>query len=341
MEAQSAPRHKNALLVAVVVLLLWTALGILDVRNTTYSGYLTDGNNTVTQVTEGSPADNAGLQTGDHIRSIGGISVEDTRALTQQQRPTVGETRAMEVERDGQMANVDLEFAALPTNQALVSYFAILIGVCFLLFGLWAYLAAPGGATQLLAVLGVFFAPAFVAGPYFSSAAVRTAVGSVVTLLVVLGFAVLMHFLLVFPRPKQIVSRPNAKWVIYGPAAIVALFLLWFGIFQPDATSTVNVFFRLLIGLFIAGYFGVALIAMIHSYIKASAHERAANGLTILLLGTVLGLGPIILNSVVGLFAPRVVLPGAQYYFLTLVLIPVTFALAAVRAGRPGPQAAV
>ncbi len=334
MEAQTAPRYKTALLVASAVILLWGVLGAVDVRNLTHTGYVTNGNNTVIRVTEGSPADVAGLETRDLIRSIGGISVTDTRALARRPRPTVGEVRSFEVERDGQTVNLELRYAAPTTNERLTAYGGIIIGVCFLVFGVWAYLTAPGRATALLAVLGLTFAPALTLGPYFASPVLRAVAGAITFALILLGLAVLLHFLLVFPLAKRLLQRRNIMWVIYGPAAVVALVAVWITALQPAAVGEGNTLLRLLFGLFEVAYFVLALIALIHSYVVASTQNRAALGLNLMLVGTVAALGPLILLVVVALLAPQILLPGAQYFFLTLVLIPVTFAVAAVKAGR-------
>jgi hypothetical protein len=288
---------------------------------------------TIIQVADGSPAADAGFMVGDYITRSDGIAMENTRALTERGRPAIGHVRTMELERDAETVTLQMQFSGLPTVQKLTTHFASVIGACFLVLGLWAYFTAPGMTTRLLAVLGVMFAPAFLAVPYFSSAAIRTATGSLVTLLVVTGFAVMMHFLLAFPKPKAFLSRPNAKAFMYGPAAVVALLFLWVNIFQPASTSGINVFFRTLAGLFLAGYFAVSLGAMIHSYVKASPAERTANGLNLMLVGCVVALGPMIITALLNVIVPTLVLPGSQYYFLTFVLVPITFALAATRGG--------
>jgi hypothetical protein len=187
---------------------------------------------------------------------------------------------------------------------------------------------------MLLAALGIAFSAAFMAGPYFASAAVRTAVGVVVLLMVVVGFAILTHFLLVFPKRKRTLERRGMTWAVYAPAVVVGCLSVWFLVAQPAATSAVNVFFRAMFGLFVVVYFGASLIALIHSFVKADARERAASGLNLLLLGAVVGLGPSLVISIVGLVAPQVVVPGAQFLPLLIGVLPVTLALAAVRGER-------
>jgi hypothetical protein len=339
MNNSELSRYKNPLLVVSVALLIWGTLGVLDVRNQTYTGYVTDGNNTITGVAEGSPADAAGLQVGDYIGSIGGIAVEDSRANALRGRAAVDEVRTFEVDRDGETISLEVSYAALPLNNALVTYGAIFVGFLFLVFGVWAFLTVPTKRTMLLSVLGIAFSVGFTAGPYFASATVRTAVGVVILLLIIVGFAFLTHFLLVFPKTKLMLQRHRMTWAVYGPAVVVGLLTVWFLVVQPAATSALNVFFRAVFGLLVVAYFGTSLIALIHSYVKSPPQNRAASGLNLLLIGAVVGLGPSLLISIVGLIAPQVVVPGAQFIPLGIGLLPVTFALAAVR-GERSAQAA-
>jgi len=149
--------------------------------------------------------------------------------------------------------------------------------------------------------------------------------------LITVGFAVLTHFLLVFPKAKPTLARRSIAWLIYGPAAVVGLLATWVLIVATAATSGVNVFLRVLFGLFVVGYFGASLIAFAHGYVKAAPQARAARGLNLILVGAVVGLAPSIAISVVGLVAPQIVVPGAQFLPLGVGLLPVTFAIAAVK----------
>ena len=324
-----AGQRKTLFMGVGALIVIWGAIGAFDVGNLTYTGFQTDGDNTIIQITSGSPAEAAGLQVGDYIRSIDGISVEDTRALIQQARPEIGEERVFIVERGGETVEATLQYAGLPGNQKGVTYGATLIGLCYLFFGLWAFSSAPTRSTKLLALLGLLFAPAFVTGPYISAAGLRNFIGGLITTAIIIGFAVLLDFVVSHTSRKE----PSRQWV-YGPALLVALITIAFLFFQPASTSGLNVFFRTMFGLFIAAYFGLALIAIIRNFVKASPAERSADGLGLMLLGTLIGLLPVTFSSIVGLIAPSVVLPGSQYYFLTLVLIPITFALAAIRSAR-------
>jgi hypothetical protein len=340
METPDLTRYKMPVLVVSVMLLIWAVLGTLDVRNQPYSGYVTDGNNTITGLTEGSPADAAGFQVGDYILSNGGIPVEDSRELSARGRAAVNELRTFEVEREGQTLSLDMRYSSLPTRNALIYYGGIIIGLLFLAFGVWAFLAAPSRATGLLAVMGIAFAPALTVGPYFGNAGIRTAVGVLIFLVITFGFAFLTHFLLVYPKEKRALRNHRLTALVYGPAALVAILAGWLLLAQPTATSALNAFFRVLFGLFVVAYFGTAIVAMLHSYVKASSQERTAWGLNLLLAGAVIGLGPSLVISIVGLIAPQVVVPGSQFLPLAVGLLPVLFAIAAVKGERAAHVAA-
>jgi hypothetical protein len=275
------------------------------------------------------------MQVGDRIRSIGGIPVEDMKSMMSQPRAAIGEVRPYEVERAGEVTTLNVEHAAQPAGLMLVSRVATLLGLCFIGFTLWAYLTAPGAATSVLAGFGMSFGLAFVGIPYISSFTLRTLADTLITIIIFTGFALLLHFLLLFNRRNEL-DAPPSNLVVYGPAAIVALFFAGLSLFLPAATSGLNQFIRLLIGVFIIGYFVASIVVLVRAYGRATANERTESGLGLMVMGAVIGLLPLLVSSLLRTIAPRIVLPGGQYYFLTLGLIPITFSLAAVRRARAG-----
>jgi hypothetical protein len=281
-----------------------------------------------------SPAEQAGFLLGDRIISSGGIDMKDSKALARRPRANIGESRAYVVERRGQNLNLDLTFSGLPARDVVLSFASAIIGFCFLIFGLYAYWRVQNQSTTLLALVGICFGLAFVNTPYLSSYALRTIFGAVTLVLIVFGFAFLLHFMMVFPKAKAFLSKKNAMLWLYGPAALVALLFLFLIIFQPEATSTLNTAFNIIVGLLVAGYLGLAVAAMVHSFVKATPQERAANGLNFMLLGTVIGLAPLVISALIGVIAPKVVLPGVEFYALTMVLIPFALAQAALKKER-------
>ncbi|MGD2215329.1 MAG: PDZ domain-containing protein [Gemmatimonadales bacterium] len=350
MTEQKTGNYKIPMLAGAALFVLWGVFGLLDAGNVAYSGYITDGNNTVTQVEEGSPAQAAGLEVGDYIRSIAGIPVEDTRALAQLGRPEIGETRRLVVERGAATTlaageeppatrEVALTYGAPLGRDVALTWAAFCIGLCFIGFGLFAYLKAPSRSATLLALMGLFLGVGFFLGPHFESYVVRatfTALGLVVA---IFGFAFLLHFLMEFPKLKAIMERRHTTKLMYLPALLVALFALYLIAFAPRGTSGFNRFVVAMFGIFIVLYFGLSLWALIHSFVKATPDERSRFGLNLMLGGALIGLLPLTIAALVGILAPTVVLPGGRFFFLTMVLIPITMALAVVRADT-APEAA-
>jgi hypothetical protein len=206
-----------------------------------------------------------------------------------------------------------------------------LIGLCFIVFGLMPYMRVPTRSATLLALVGLCLGMAFFGGPYLPSYALRTIAYALAEFLVILGCVFLLHYMMEFPKPKAMLAKRHTLKAIYVPAILIALFVLSIFIFQPTATSAFNIIARSLFGLYVVAYFGLALAAMIHSYAKASAQERSNYGLNLMLIGVLVGLLPITIAVLIVVFAPTVVLPGADFYFLTFLLIPITLALATIR----------
>ncbi|HSM34981.1 MAG TPA: PDZ domain-containing protein, partial [Longimicrobiales bacterium] len=328
-----ASRRRTWFLIAAALIAVWGLLGLIDQPNQPFSGYQTDGDNTIVLVRPGSPAEAAGLQVGDHITSIGGISVEDSRALAERPRPDIGETRTLVVDRDGTSVDVDLTYSEVIGNQRTLGYVAVLLGFVFLVFGLLPYLKAPTRPAELLAMTGLGLSLAFFTGPYFASYGLRTAFASLTLVAIIFGFAFLMDLMVTYPRPKGWRSASWAPWVVYGPAALVSAVIVYVIVASPAATSGLNVAINTMFGLFIVYYFGAAMVAMVHSWARATPAEREAYGLTTVLVGVLVGLLPVTLGSLVGIFSPETVLPGSDYYFVLLGLIPITLWAALSRSG--------
>jgi hypothetical protein len=298
----------------------------------------------VIEVDAGSPAEAAGLTVGDRVTSINGVSIEDTPALTRMPRAQTGETRTLVVEEGAETTlaageegpvtrEVAITFTGLPGRDLALTWAGFIIGLCFLGFGLLAYVKAPSRSAMLLAITGLCLGGAFLGGPYIGSYALRTIVATFFLMLVLLGFATLLHCLMEFPKAKAMLAGKHFTKVLYAPAVLMALFFLWLIIFEPRGTSTLNTVANVLVGIFVVGYFGLALVALIHSFVKATPDERSRYGLNLMLAGVLIGLLPVTIASLVTMFAPSVILPGSDFFFLTMVLIPITMALAVMRGG--------
>lgn len=328
MTKQGAGAAGLAYWVVAGIVVIWAVLTVLDMPNTTYTGYSTTAQNVVNNVEAGSPAEAAGLMVGDQITSFDGIPVEDVRALNEAPRVVPGTVRQVGVDRDGQAMTLSVTVGSPAGVNQAVNWIGILIGLIYLLLPFWALSKTGSAASVVLAWFGVCFALAFLPGPYISSPMLRNLVGAVFLTAILLGFAMLLRFVLTFPSESPFLSKPAAKLWIFGPAVFIALMFAYLFIGQPAATAGLNTVVNILIGAFIIGYFGASLFVLIGRYRSASPEARASSGLSLVLWGAVIALVPLLLTSILNLVTPMTVLPGQQFYFLTLAVIPIAFSLA-------------
>ena len=166
---------------------------------------------------------------------------------------------------------------------------------------------------------------------YFSSFTIRTLIGVLILPVIIFGFAALLHFALAFPKPKSWLEKKNSLWILYAPPLFVSAYIIYLILAQPDATSALNQITQIIFGLFIIGYFGLSIVVIIRTYLKASAKERSENGLNIMAVGVILALLLPVISIATGIIAPKVVLPGSDFFGLTFILLPLSFSYAVMK----------
>jgi hypothetical protein len=323
--------NKTPLLVFAAIVVIYGVLGWLDVSNYAQGGWATDPDNTVTQVLSGSPAEAGGLQVGDKITSLGGIAVTDAKAQLRRARPEVGETWEFVVERDGATMSLDITFGEPVAERKFLAHAGFLVGFCFIGFTVRAYMQKQSASTQALAIAGVLFSLVFITGPYFENYMVRSVDGAVGALLIWLGVASLLNFLLVH-------LRSGGNRLVYLPGVVAGLFIAWRVLATPEATTALNNFSNIFIGVIAAFYLLASLVTVYRSFSGATASERESQGLQLMLIGALIGLVPPVIGILAGVIAPQTVLPGQNFYFLTFIAIPIAWSMAVLKA--PGASAA-
>lgn len=318
------PNNKTPLLVIAAVLVIYGVFGWLDVGNYAQGGWATDPDNTVTQVLSGSPTEAAGLKVGDKIISMGGIAMTDAEALTRRARPEVGETWEFVVERDGATVSLDVTFGEPVPQRKFLAHASFLVGFCFIGFTMRAYMQGPSVSTQALALAGTLFSLAFLGGPYFENYMLRSINNAVTVVIVWIGVASILNFLLVH-------LRSGGNRLLYLPGLAVGLFIAWRILATPEATSGLNNFGNILFGVVAAFYLIGSLVTVYRSFSGATASERESSGLQLMMIGALVGLVPPIVTIVVGVVAPQVVLPGQNFYFLAMIAIPITWSMAVLK----------
>lgn len=316
-----------ALLVAI-----WGVLGWFDLESQAEAGFQTDTQSRVIAVDEGSPAAEAGLLVDDQILKIGGYAVEDARSQARLPRMKAGDTRVFTVQREGAEKDVAIVYLALSGEKINLERVSLAVGFCFLLFPLLALFRVSNHATGLLAVMGIGLSMSVLEGPFIADAGVRAMTSTISSLFVLVGMATLVRFLLVFPKRRAFMDKGYAKSLIYLPALLLWLLLAWRLLFTPPSSAALNSFHGLLTGIVEGGYFLVALFLLLHNYSRTDRAQRQSLGLNLMLWGTVLGLLPACIALLAATFSPEAGLPGQAYYFVSLALIPLTWARSASRA---------
>ena len=119
---------------------------------------------------------------------------------------------------------------------------------------------------------------------------------------------------------------------------------LWLALFGAtlitgsNSDGLLNSIGNFVIPAVLIGYLGLALIAMVRTWLGSSQTERRRHGLTMIAAGA--GIPLAILLVILALGFMNVTIPGLQWIVSSIVLIPITCALAAVKSARAGGQAA-
>ncbi len=331
MDIMNRDAADGRMLLSVLTLVVgtWGILGWFDLANQTQAGFVTNGNNTVTQVYRGGPAQAAGLGPGDHITHVDGVPVEDAATIARQARKKVGEVQRLTLASTGQSKELLITYGPLPERELRLAHAAMIVGFCFLLLPLLAFYRQPIEATRVLAVMGIGLSLAFMNGPYIAAFSMRALTIAITSLFVLFGVAALLQFLLVFPQRRPWLRRPHGKKLLYLPAFVLWLLIAWRVLFTPAASPALNVLTSTLAGVITGSYFLLSLFQVLRNYSRTDQAQRRALKINSMLLGTVAALVPVTIAQLVAAFSPQSALPGQDYYFITLALIPLSWARSA------------
>lgn len=327
--SNQSTKSSTPLLIVAALFIIWGILGMMDAKNYTTVGYNTDGDNTIIKITEGGAAETAGLKVGDVIKSTGGISVNDTKALNKRERSKVGDNRTFIVDRNGEEVSLDLTYAAMSNKNSSLNLAAFILGLIFILLGLYTHKKVNSTLSYSFVVFALCFGFIFFDGPYIAAGFLDNLINSIDTTIVLFSFVALASFMLKYPNE----SKFNAR-LLYLPAIVLAVIIWALNFIQPDSTSSLNVGMRTLFGLVILFYFGLSIITLIKKYSKANDGERKSLGLNLMLWGAIIGLVPILIVFISRVISPKTLLPGNEYVFLTFAAIAILFSMAVIHQSK-------
>jgi len=321
------PIHTQLVYVLAVLFIILGFMGYLDFKNYTYLGYESNDYQ-VTKVEADSPAAEAGMMVGDQMKTVNGMDVRDPKTWDSFSRAKVGDTRTFVSDRNGEEVSYTLTYASQPAKDLLGNRLGWTVGLIFVLMALWAYSKNKTWASLMFAFFALGFGSSFLGGPYIEADALGDFVGTVRFTFVLLAFAFLVAFLLNYPDKDPFLDKKNANMILFGPPVLLSLIILVLEVFDPTSSSMLNTTMDMLFLLFILFYFGWAILKMIKRYKGADSATRESTGLGMMFWGTIIGLVPILLVIIVDNLAPTVSLPGEDFIFLTMVLVPTSFAMA-------------
>ena len=147
-----------------------------------------------------------------------------------------------------------------------------------------------------------------------------------------IGAALLLHFMLLFPRPLAAASRRSTWFLLYTPLAASALVVLAVVALPGGDNGNGGLMPAFwVLHLLVPNFYSLLGIAIVVArFARATPDERRTDGLSFLLLGMVLGVLPYL--GVLAADAAGVVLPGgSQPYNLFFLLMPMGCCAAILR----------
>ena len=309
----------------------WGIAGALDVSHRTEVGLSTDNSHVITWLTPGGPAEDIGMEVGDQVLRIDSTDVNDTSNILRLPRVEAGERRNYVVQRGDRTIRYRPEFRQITREAQSLEYLATVVGFCFLLIPLVACLTRPNAATRILALMGLGVSLSFFDGPYLVSYDIRAVATVVAQLFMLLGIASIVHFLLVFPRKRPILDKSWGKKLVFWPMLIIWILMAWKILFIPPAASVAGFVGQFVSGLGITLYLVIALFLLLINYSRTHSEERKKLALNRMLWGTAAAIIPAVVAHLGSLVSPETPLPGQNYYFATLALIPMVWTLSAIR----------
>jgi hypothetical protein len=325
--------HRGRLVVvASAALVAWAAVGFYQGLTSGFSGGLYDPEYVVPGVWPGGLADRSGFRAGDRVISVEGTPVEELGMESRWPRrlaPRIGQSLRFIVERNGERVPIDVVYP--PPSRAAVSnrVGALLVGLAFLGFGLWAFFTVGSPPARTLAGVGLAAgaAMAFGLGPNLGSW--NGVMGHVSTACSVLMWILILRFFLAFPTAKRASQSRLASWFVYAAWAGLLVFLVAELVVHPAlyyATGSVS-------GPLMLAYGVLILAAIVHTLAKTPRGELRRSGMYLVLGGVVVAAAGMAASFVSGLRLPAWIRP------LSIGVIPLTMALAVRQQARAVPRA--
>lgn len=332
MSGLEGVRHRTYLLVAAIVMTVWGIVGYFDAGRFGRGGYVYSPTYVVEGIERGGAAEQAGLREGDRVITVGGIPVEDLPLYSRWPRgfvPRPGDVFPLVVEREGKTLDVEVVYRPPPASNTALRLGAALIGLSFMVFGLWALYTAGTQPALLLAWIGLAAGAAtFGKGPYLGTwDGVAMHVQFLATILLSL---LVLRFFITFPRPKRIAENKVVTGIMYGACLIFVPVLALELVFHPKLYHSFGGPGSLVILTFCL----LAVVALVHTLLTTTRSGLKESGMGLIVGGLLVAIVPNLLSMIGWTLFPDLEIPASSFFPLFIVAIPISLALAVRKHAR-------
>jgi sigma-B regulation protein RsbU (phosphoserine phosphatase) len=318
---------------ASFLLVSYLAGTLLRLPERSFWGMLVGEDLGVRRVFPGSPAAEAGIQKGDRILSFAGAPW--SRTWERSFGPS-GEASVRLASPQGEERTAIVERGPSPFSETLRTLVMAFVNISFVGIGLVVFLSRSDRIATLFFLMCLLFATALSPAQDFQLRGAAFTLTTVRALATVFLPPVFLHFFLSFPRRSPWLSRlPWGALILYLPSVAMVPFVLKFEadfiLFDRHPSLAMMAFEQAAAILFVV--MGVLGIFAFLASVRRITSPLLRRSLRWVLPATALGvLPPLAMGAILNL-RPDLQIPGERYVFLTLVLVPLSFAHAIVRYG--------
>lgn len=328
-------RRHWVLLTTFVVLVLYVTSGPALFEQPFFG--LTLRGDRVARTEVGGPAAAAGVSREDLLLAIGGERVAGDPFFRERfYSGALGDTLDVTLTGSYGTKHLILAAQAKPVHDRWQEAASLVTGVGFIIIGLYVALQMGTPIATLFFTLSVGFSLILlpIAPP---EPALAPMVFAVVRALAALFVPpLILHFFLLFPRPRQIVRSypPLLAW-LYVPAIVALPPFVYVGLaasFFPDAPGTTTIIMAIerLAELCFLIYAVLALLSFVVGTFRVrSVAERKRYA--VVLWATVVGISPLVVAVLVHTFWSNLWMPWERFTSVGLLLVPLGFAYAIAR----------
>ncbi len=323
---RSASSLLSWLVVPIAALLVVSAWSL---PHRAYTGFLSRNGEVVT-VLPGSPAARAGARAGDRLLAVSGAETErDPDHLLDDCVP--GRPVTVTIDRAGTRRTLWVVPGTLPGGDRRMMALLLLVGAGFVLIGGWVWSERRDPLMRAFFLLCMGFAVWLAPLPRWESRAATVAYGVVLAAVNVYLPALFLHFLALFPD-----RTPHGglrALVRFGYVVATTLFAVSLAVPLGRQAGLVigplDVALQTAAALWFAAGIGTSFVLFVIEYVRAAPGDTRRR-LRVALGGTVLGAGPLTTFVLLRNVAPAAPLPGERVVVLLTLLVPASFAWAAV-----------